>query len=1405
MSKYNYKDINYILLVLMISLFIPSESSAQIYSFSEIKEIFLQERPQTGKLTIREDCFGSIDDLIIGTYPPLHPETKWFFRFMLEKAILEIRNENLIEGATIWQIYNHGFVVKTPSITMGFDLYHYYQFYSNKNFLELANLLDIYFISHEHGDHYSQDLINAMTHLNKPVVGPAEFSLVPIKMNAGESKVIAGLNVTAHDGLHSVPVRQFEITTSEGLKFLHTGDNQTSQTLPLVTGIDVLMLNCWINESGAVSWIEGIRIAIDKIKPQVTLPGHMMELGHLGGTYPPVPYRDPIASDNGSLASEYYILGWGERYHYNNTTNDSIRPNVVENLSYTINSDTIVVSWDFPQIAADGDTASFYRVIVNDNNDFLIAERKLRYTVNSSGLFNFKVYSYDECGNQSEAYAEITGIDPNIIYSNRALRLTISGDYVEIAHDESISPANITMECWINLEGEVGEQTIIDKRDANGGYNLRIAGDDYPLGVAVVIKDTKENIMFVDNLLDKYTWYHLSATYDGSIIKLYLNGELSGSMNSNKDITNTLSTLRIGEYGGYPSGSFMFRGLIDDLHLWNKALSKAEIESNMNNTITGNELHLISYWKFDETTSTTIADAGLNQNNGSLKGNSKTVPSTAPINEEAHNHAIQVNQQGAMVEIPHADELSPSQITLECWIKKNTNLSYEYTIADKRGNDSGYNFRLAGTSFPLGTFIVFDGNGESVITGSPNHVQANTWYHIAATYDGNIAQLYVDGELIASQDADVDISKSNSSLRIGELQGYPGFSLNFLGDIDEFRIWNYARSQTEIKALMHKNLSAMEPGLIGYWRFNEAKGSVAYDKSEFENSGVVSSNAYFIESEAAIGFIPPQKPVGFRAIGTDNLVTLLWKANDNSDIDHYVIYRSANSNFEPAPENAIATVDNSTTSYVDASLSNGERRYYRLKAVDKQAHYSQPSLEVAGKPAEIYSDYLTGVYYYPWYSNTWGHEWPGQFVRDYLDPVQTPVLGQYDSRDRSVIRQHLDWCNQYGIDLWVCSWWGVNSREDITIKDYIKPELTANDAKFAIFYESFILGQPPWEIDSNLETELINDYTYIANTYFNHPNYFKINNHPVVYIYISGLYQGDYISAFTNVRQTISNLGYDIYLVGDEINFGEPTDHMNFLDAVTSYIILGAQDYGIDTDFFGSLGATFSEWENEANERNLKLIPVAVPGFNNRKAGQTSPNNSLVVPRQSTEGASQTSYFEEYIKVGRPFVDSDLKLMMITSWNEWHEDTQIEPINIAPPTNQDNSGTTYTNGYYYEGYGMKFLKVAQELLASGTTNIGESAHTLPTKFVMFQNNPNPFNALTYINYHLPKESEVILTIFNVLGQRIKTLVNQNQQAGKYKVLWDGSDEHGFKVRSGIYFYRFEAGDFAESFKIVLIQ
>jgi L-ascorbate metabolism protein UlaG (beta-lactamase superfamily) len=415
----NFYKIKYRLLFIVVSIFISSELFAQEYQFSEIKEIFLKERPQTGDLAVREDCFGSIDDLIMGSYPPLHPDTKSFYTFMIRKAILEIKNEVVTEGATIWLLYNHGFVVKTPSVTFGCDLR---DFFSTEIFLELANLIDAYFISHGHPDHYTWKLVDSMSTLDKPVVGPAQFALAPIKMKAGDSMVIAGLSVTAHDGLHGgAYVRQFEIVTPDGFKFLHTGDNESSKTLPSITDIDVMFLNNWINELGSVSSIKGVRIAVNKMKPKVTLPGHMMELGHLS-TPSPFPYRDPIAADDGTLASEYYILAWGERYHYGNASNDTIKPNIVENLTYTVSTDTIGLLWNTPLPADDGDTGSFYRVIINDTVDFFVSEQQFDFPADTLGKYNIKVFSYDDCGNQSETYAEIeeiSGIGNDIISTSQ--------------------------------------------------------------------------------------------------------------------------------------------------------------------------------------------------------------------------------------------------------------------------------------------------------------------------------------------------------------------------------------------------------------------------------------------------------------------------------------------------------------------------------------------------------------------------------------------------------------------------------------------------------------------------------------------------------------------------------------------------------------------------------------------------------------------------------------------------------------------------------------------------------------------------------------------------------------------------------------------------------------------------
>jgi flagellar hook assembly protein FlgD len=93
----------------------------------------------------------------------------------------------------------------------------------------------------------------------------------------------------------------------------------------------------------------------------------------------------------------------------------------------------------------------------------------------------------------------------------------------------------------------------------------------------------------------------------------------------------------------------------------------------------------------------------------------------------------------------------------------------------------------------------------------------------------------------------------------------------------------------------------------------------------------------------------------------------------------------------------------------------------------------------------------------------------------------------------------------------------------------------------------------------------------------------------------------------------------------------------------------------------------------------------------------------------------------------------------------------------------------------------------------------------PTKFCLGQNHPNPFNPQTLIRYGLPHNSEVNLIIYNILGQKVRTLVDENQIAGYKTVIWDGKDEAGDQVSSGIYFCRLRAGNYTEVRKMVMLK
>ena len=132
-------------------------------------------------------------------------------------------------------------------------------------------------------------------------------------------------------------------------------------------------------------------------------------------------------------------------------------------------------------------------------------------------------------------------------------------------------------------------------------------------------------------------WAHLAVTYDGSAVRLYVNGTMRAMKTSPGNMLATARTrLTI---GGNPRGAY-FNGYIDEFRVWNVARTAAEISGTMSRTLTGAEAGLVGYWKFDESSGTSAADsvttAGHTQHSGTLMSTMASqlptfIPSTAPI------------------------------------------------------------------------------------------------------------------------------------------------------------------------------------------------------------------------------------------------------------------------------------------------------------------------------------------------------------------------------------------------------------------------------------------------------------------------------------------------------------------------------------------------------------------------------------------------------------------------------------------------------------------------------------------------------------------------------------------------------------------------------------------------------
>ena len=171
----------------------------------------------------------------------------------------------------------------------------------------------------------------------------------------------------------------------------------------------------------------------------------------------------------------------------------------------------------------------------------------------------------------------------------------------------------------------------------------------------------------------------------------------------------------------------------------------------------------------------------------------------------------------------------------------------------------------------------------------------------------------------------------------------------------------------------------------------------------------------------------------------------------------------------------------------------------------------------------------------------------------------------------------------------------------------------------------------------------------------------------------------------------------------------------------------------------------------------------------------------------------------------------------VSAGNDVYAMVKITNASYTFPVVADNQGTSETGktwmcetgptGAWYDLGVNQGDDVGIRIRTSPTLALGvdDEDGSLPDMFDLASNYPNPFNPATTIAYTLRSRSQVEITIYNLLGQKVRGLVDKVQSAGEYEVIWDGLSDNGTQAATGVYIYRIDAGEFSQARKMLLLR
>jgi len=619
-----------------------------------------------------------------------------------------------------------------------------------------------------------------------------------------------------------------------------------------------------------------------------------------------------------------------------------------------------------------------------------------------------------------------------------ALNFDGSDDYVQIPYSPTFNPANFTVEFWVKITGGAGNYRCpVSSRFWDGGsgfwgYNFYYTDAD----TWALMIGTGSSWDAIDYPMNAYdTWVHVAGVYDGTEIKLYINGDLKASKTSTY-VPNAFTDLRIGSISD--ALNYFFNGEIDEVRIWSVAHNACDIRNGMNKHVSGFEQGLEAYYNFDQgvpgadnSAITSLPDMTANSNNGELYNftlngaTSNWVASAADVYDSGDQHiqntsytyvttsSVDINAEITAIGSGNATtrgvcySLWPCPTIFDEVVSENGSFGLGVFTSDLTNLLIGktyfvrpYTINSAGLTYgneitvklTPGNALSFDGNSDYVTTPVDADLDAmptttweawvkpeapagwgmifcmedggwdrflavnggyftmgytydqwviapveySVWTHVAIVYNNGVMKFYKNGTLYTTMQ-DEGPHLSAGTFTIGANEG--GVYNFYAGEIDEVRVWNTERTESEIITNMNRTLSGTETGLVAYYTFDHPAGSTILEDisgNGFDGTLVDMDPATdWVESFAIIHPIPVN-PINITQTSFD----LNWFPVD--DATNYYIDVDDDFDFS-SPLTSYTDLDLGTDTQISVTgLTPGTQYYYRVRSMTtKLSEYNE--------------------------------------------------------------------------------------------------------------------------------------------------------------------------------------------------------------------------------------------------------------------------------------------------------------------------------------------------------------------------------------------------------------------------------------------------------------------------------